>query len=141
MKKELINEPALPKDLESALASGPAVEATWHSLTPISRRDYTTWVESAKLDETRKRRIQRTCENLAPGKRRPCCYAVVPMDLYRALGNDPAAKAQMSKLTPDERRDLVEWVEDSEDKQARKQRIADACAFLAAGKRGPEPAL
>ena len=31
---------------------------------------------------------------LVSGKRRPCCYAIVPMNLYKALAANPKAKAQ-----------------------------------------------
>jgi len=129
-------------DLREALAASPKAEAAWNDLTPISRRDFTSWINEAKQPETRRRRIERCCENLAKGKRRPCCYAVVPMDLYKALGAAPVidgkgAKAQWSALTADEKRDFSDWVEASEDKATRKVRIEEACAQLAAGKRRP----
>lgn len=120
----------MPADLLNALASAPTAEAAWRDLTPIGRRDFISWISEAKQAETRKRRIERCCENLVKGKRRPCCYAVVPMDLYRALGDAPAAKAQWSDLTADEKRDISDWVEASEDKATRKGRIAEACAML-----------
>lgn len=130
-------EPKVPADLRVALKAAPAAAETWEDLTPISRRDYVSWINEAKQAETRERRIKRCCESLVKGKRRPCCYAVVPMDLYKALGADPKAKEQWSDLSASEKRDFSDWVEDSDDKQIRKGRIAEACAILAAGKRGP----
>ncbi len=127
----------LPEDLRTALAAAPVAEAAWQELTDIGRRDFTSWINEAKQAETRARRIQRACENLAKGKRRPCCYAVVPMDLYKALGADPAAKAQWSSLDANEKRDFSDWVEASDDKVARKARIAEACSMLIGGKRTP----
>lgn len=126
-----------PADLREALAANCAAEAAWNDLTPISRRDFTSWINEAKQPETRQRRIHRCIENLQKGKRRPCCYAVVPMDLYKALGNAPEAKAQWSALTANEKRDFSDWVEDSEDKVARKARIIEACAKLGSGGRAP----
>jgi len=131
------SEPKLPADLRKALAAAPLALATWKDLTPISRRDYTSWINEAKQPETRARRIERCCENLVKGKRRPCCYAVVPMDLYRALGAVPPAKAQWSALTADEKRDFSDWIESSRDKATRKGRIERACAMIASGKRSP----
>ncbi|MFY9233643.1 MAG: YdeI/OmpD-associated family protein [Fimbriimonadaceae bacterium] len=130
-------EARIPADLRVALAAAPLAEAAWNDLTPIGRRDFLSWINEAKQAETRSRRIKRACGNLAEGKRRPCCYAVVPMDLYKALGNTPAAKAQWSALTADEKRDFSDWVEASPDKAERKARIEEACALLAAGKRHP----
>ncbi len=130
-------EPKVPADLRKALAAAPAAQAAWEGLTPISRRDFISWINEAKQEETRARRIERCCENLVKGKRRPCCYAVVPMDLYKALGNAPDAKAQWSGLTADEKRDFSDWVEESKDKETRKTRIEKACAMIASGKRSP----
>jgi uncharacterized protein YdeI (YjbR/CyaY-like superfamily) len=125
----------VPEDLSAALAAVPAAETAWLALTPIGRRDFIGWINEAKQPETRRRRIERCCENLLKGKRRPCCYAVVPMDLYKALGALPESKAQWSRLSADEKRDLTEWVEASEDKPIRKSRIAEVCELLAAGRR------
>jgi uncharacterized protein YdeI (YjbR/CyaY-like superfamily) len=130
-------EPRVPADLAEALTAAPSAEAAWNDLTPISRRDFTSWINEAKRAETRQRRIERCCENLVKGKRRPCCYAVVPIDLYKALGNAPPAKAQWSALTADEKRDFSDWVESSEDNSTRKGRIEEACAMLAGGRRSP----
>lgn len=128
---------ANPADLRKALSAAPLAEAAWRDLTPIARRDFMSWIDSAKQAETRRRRIERACENLAAGKRRPCCYAVVPMDLYKALGAAPKAKAQWSDLTPTERRDLTDWIESVKEHETRGGRIEEACAMLGAGKRRP----
>ena len=124
-------------DLREALAAAPLAAAAWELLTPIGRRDFMRWIDSAKQEDTRRRRIERACENLAAGKRRPCCFAVVPMDLYKALKSDPIAKAQWSGLTPDERRDFSDWVESASGRETRLRRVEEACAMLAVGKRGP----
>jgi uncharacterized protein YdeI (YjbR/CyaY-like superfamily) len=130
-------EPRVPPDLRDALAAAPLAEAAWNDLTSIGRRDFTSWINEAKRAETRRRRIERCCENLVKGKRRPCCFAVVPMDFYKALGAAPLAKSQWSGLTANEKRDITDWIEVSEDRESRKGRIAEACATLAAGKRCP----
>ena len=61
----------LPADLRAALTG--EAKALWKELTPLGRRDWVRWVESAKTPETRARRITRTVEQLSEGKRRPCC--------------------------------------------------------------------
>lgn len=64
----------LPADLRTALTSDqPALDA-WLDITPLARNEWICWVESAKRDETRKKRIGRTYTELAEGKRRPCCW-------------------------------------------------------------------
>ena len=126
-------EPTVPADLRHALADAPLAEAAWRELTPIARRDFAAWIDSAKQPETRRRRIERACENIAAGKRRPCCYAVVPMDFYRAIGAAPMVKARWGELTPTERRDLIDWIESAKGQKTRKGRIEQACAMLASG--------
>ncbi len=64
----------LPKDLRATLvASAIALEA-WRGITPLARNEFICWVEDAKQDETRARRIRRTREELEEGMRRPCCW-------------------------------------------------------------------
>src|ERR1700704_4851940 len=128
---------SVPADLRKALAAAPLVEAVWKDLTPIARRDFILWIDSAKQLETRRRRIQRACEMLAEGKRRPCCFSVVPLSLYKALDAAPMAKAQWRELTPITRRDFISWIDSAKQPEARRRRIERACSMLAAGKRRP----
>src|SRR5258707_12737012 len=131
------SEPRLPTDLRKALAATPMAKAQWSELTPIARRDFISWIDSAKQPETRRRRIERACSMLAAGKRRPCCYSIVSFDLHKALKATLMAKAQWSKLTPSERRDFISWMDSAKEPEANRRRIEKACAMLASGKRRP----
>ena len=71
---------------------------------------------------------------LAAGKRRPCCYSIVSLNLHLALKATPMAKAQWSDLTPIERRDFISWMDSAKEPEAHRRRIEKACAMLAAGK-------
>ena len=62
-------------DFQAVLRSDPAVFALWKSLTPLGRNEFLCWVEDAKQPKTRRRRIERTVEELTEGKKRPCCWA------------------------------------------------------------------
>lgn len=131
------SEPRLPTDLRKAFATDPVAKGRWKDLTLIARRDFVSWIESAKQLETRKRRIKRACSMLAAGKRRPCCYTIVSFDLYSALKAAPKAKTQWSDLTSIERRDFIGWMDEPKEKEAHKRRIKKACSLLASGKRRP----
>lgn len=63
------------EDLQAALRSDPKVLVLWESLTPLGRNEFICWVDTAKQATTRKRRIERTREQLLEGKKRPCCWA------------------------------------------------------------------
>ncbi len=127
----------LPTDLHKALASNSKVKAKWEDLTPIARRDFMSWIESAKQPETRKRRVDSIGDRLLSGKRRPCCYAIVPMNLYKALDTNPKAKTHWKALTPDDRRDFTDWIEAAKQPAERQKRIEKAGVLLAAGKKSP----
>src|SRR5438046_710807 len=131
------SEPRVPAELRKALAAAPMAKVQWSDLTPIARRDFISWIESAKQLETRRRRIERACSMLAAGKRRPCCYSIVSLDLHVALKASPKAKAQWSDLTSIERRDLISWMDSAKEPEKHKRRIEKACAMLATGKRCP----
>lgn len=64
----------LPKDLEKSLVERPDALAAWHDITSLARNEWICWVEGAKLIETRNRRVERACTELAEGQRRPCCW-------------------------------------------------------------------
>jgi uncharacterized protein YdeI (YjbR/CyaY-like superfamily) len=133
------SEPKVPPDLRKVLAAAAKARTQWTSLTPIARRDFISWIESAKQAETRTRRIKRACSMLAAGKRRPCCFTIVSFNLYSALKANPKAKAQWSQLTSIERRDFISWMDSTKEPAAHKRRIEQACAMLAAGKRSKGP--
>ena len=128
-------EAKVPTDLRKALAAAPKVGPLWKDLTPIARRDFVSWIDSAKQLETRKRRIERACSMLAEGKRRPCCYSIVSFNFFTALKATPRAKAQWSDLTPIERRDFISWMDSAKQPEKHRRRIEKACMMLAAGKR------
>lgn len=61
-------------DMESAITADPAMFVLWQALTPLGRNEFICWVDDAKQAATRARRIKRTLEELAEGKKRPCCW-------------------------------------------------------------------
>ncbi|WP_026197113.1 YdeI/OmpD-associated family protein [Sciscionella marina] len=64
----------LPADLCQALLADAVALDAWADITPLARNEFICWVEDAKQEATRERRIRRTREELAEGKRRPCCW-------------------------------------------------------------------
>jgi len=127
----------VPTDLRKALAAAPIAKAQWQDLTPIARKDFISWIDSAKQSETCRRRIEKACSMLVAGKRRPCCYSIVSFNLYTALAASPLAKAQWRDLTAIERRDFISWMDSAKQPEANKRRIEKACAMLAVGRRRP----
>ena len=64
----------LPGDLRKALIANPAALDAWIDITPLARNEFICWVEDAKQETTRERRIRRTQDELEEGQRRPCCW-------------------------------------------------------------------
>jgi hypothetical protein len=67
-------ETRVPMELRKALAIAPPARALWTAITPMARQNWILWISSAKLPETRMRRIENACDMLASGKKRVCCF-------------------------------------------------------------------
>lgn len=68
----------VPADLrETLLADGDSL-ALWEDITPLARNEWICWVEDAKQEVTRLKRIGRVQTDLKAGKRRPCCWPGCP---------------------------------------------------------------
>ena len=64
----------LPDDLRDGLVTSTTALEAWNDITPLARNEFICWVEDAKQQKTRERRIRRTREELEEGMRRPCCW-------------------------------------------------------------------
>ena len=65
----------MPVDLASALSQNLETVSLWESLTVIARNEFICWIDDAKQEKTRVKRINRTVEELHDGKKRPCCWS------------------------------------------------------------------
>lgn len=59
----------VPQDLQAELETDEAAARTFDGLSYSHRKEYVTWIESAKKPETRTKRIARAVEMLAEGKK------------------------------------------------------------------------
>jgi len=130
IKKSSVHTLDISKDLSDAFVKESKAREAWESLTPLAQRDFTMWIDQTKVAETRARRITKACNMLASGKRRPCCYSVVPTGLYKALQTNPRVQQVWKTLSSDERRDIAGWVEMSGASATRKERIDKVCGEL-----------
>ncbi|MCA9327513.1 YdeI/OmpD-associated family protein [Candidatus Saccharibacteria bacterium] len=64
----------MPANLKKALIANSGALETWGDITPLARNEWICWVEEAKKDETRKRRIVVGLDKMNKGMRRPCCW-------------------------------------------------------------------
>jgi len=60
----------VPEALAVGLAGDPAARAAFDALAYTHRKEYARWIEEAKREETRQRRVARALEMLKQGKRR-----------------------------------------------------------------------
>jgi uncharacterized protein YdeI (YjbR/CyaY-like superfamily) len=61
----------VPSDLAAALEADPTVQKTFDRLSYTHRKEYVRWIEEAKRDETRTRRIAKSIELLREGVKTP----------------------------------------------------------------------
>ncbi len=70
-------------DLRDAIAASPPAAALWSDLSESARRIYVRWVDATANPQTRARRVSRTVDQLAEGKRSPCCVNVYEYPMSR----------------------------------------------------------
>lgn len=64
----------MPADLKKGLLSNKKSLAQWEDITPLARNEWICWTVTVKQQKTRDEHVRRTVEELAEGKRRPCCW-------------------------------------------------------------------
>jgi uncharacterized protein YdeI (YjbR/CyaY-like superfamily) len=64
----------LPSDMRMALRASPKGLGAWCDITPLARNEFICWIEDAKQELTRARRIRVALDKLENGQRRPCCW-------------------------------------------------------------------
>lgn len=69
---------AMPDALGAVLKTDPALHAKWNDLTDLARNEWICWMTSPKKAETRDAHLARLQEDVAAGKRRPCCWPGCP---------------------------------------------------------------
>ena len=67
-----------PADLLKAVAGDAKAKAVWDGITPLAKSEWSCWVMSGKLAETRGIRIKKALSKLGGGMRRPCCWPGCP---------------------------------------------------------------
>jgi hypothetical protein len=60
----------VPEALAAALAADPGAEAAFEQLAFTHRKEFARWVDEAKRDETRQRRVEAALEMIRSGKTR-----------------------------------------------------------------------
>lgn len=68
----------LPQDLRRALEAHQKAGAAWADITPLARNEWICWTVSVKRAETREKHVRQAIDQLANGKRRPCCWPGCP---------------------------------------------------------------
>ncbi len=65
---------ALPVALQELFTQSSANLLLWENLTPLARNEWICWIQDAKKNETKNKRIQLLIESIQEGKKRPCCW-------------------------------------------------------------------
>lgn len=64
----------MPADLRHALGANKKALQAWESITPLARNEWICWTTTVKQQKTRDDHVKRAVNELAQGKRRPCCW-------------------------------------------------------------------
>jgi uncharacterized protein YdeI (YjbR/CyaY-like superfamily) len=65
-------------NLKKALKLNQSANLTWDSITELAKNEWICWIESAKQEETKLKRLNLAIDQLSNGKRRPCCWPGCP---------------------------------------------------------------
>lgn len=84
-------EPPVPPELRTLLDASPAARKSWNATTTVARIDWIHWIDSAKQDKTRLKRVADAGDMLAAGKKRVCCFD--PSGYYSKSLKPPRAAA------------------------------------------------
>ncbi len=80
----------VPADLKKALASNKKAQGSFTAFPPSARREYVEWLDEAKRDETRQKRLKTAVEWLAQGKRRNWKYEPAGRNPARQRSESPS---------------------------------------------------
>jgi uncharacterized protein YdeI (YjbR/CyaY-like superfamily) len=73
-KQKVVRALTIPDDLAAGLASNEAAAAQFRAFTPGAQREYIAWLEEAKTEPTRLRRLAQAIEWIVEGKTRNWKY-------------------------------------------------------------------
>jgi uncharacterized protein YdeI (YjbR/CyaY-like superfamily) len=73
-KPQTPRELVVPDDLARALKQNKAAQATFDKFSPSNKREYVDWIDDAKTEATRSRRLETAIEWMAEGKTRNWKY-------------------------------------------------------------------
>ncbi len=68
----------LPDDMSEAIIADEKIADAWNALMPLARNEWICWTTIVKKAETRQEHIERLCEDIKNGKKRPCCWPGCP---------------------------------------------------------------
>ena len=63
-----------PNDLKKILNEDSQIISLWNNLTALARNEWLCFIEDAKKEETRNKRIKRLKNDISKSKKRPCCW-------------------------------------------------------------------
>ncbi len=64
-----------PEYVRVLLLASKDASKTWNDITPLARNEWICWIQQAKKEETKVRRLKIMLDKLVSGERRPCCFA------------------------------------------------------------------
>lgn len=85
----------IPTDFYKLLINNKKAQATWCAITPLARNEWICWIISPKQSKTRDEHTRRATNELAEGKRRPCCWIGCTHRTDKAIS--PSVKWVLSK--------------------------------------------
>lgn len=117
----------LPPYIEKQLKADAAAWTRFKQLAPSRRRAYAVWIDSAKREETKSRRLREAIRLLTASK--------LPPYIEKELRASPRAWAYFERLAPSYRQAYVGWIDSAKRRETKARRLREAVTLLASGRK------
>jgi uncharacterized protein YdeI (YjbR/CyaY-like superfamily) len=125
---------AIPSYIEKQLKTDARAWQYFKQLAPSYRQGYIGWIESAKREETKEKRLHEVVRRLGLANKLASTSAI-PSYIEKQLKTDARAWQYFERLAPSYRRAYIQWIESAERQETKEKRLRESVKLLAACKK------
>ena len=125
---------AIPPYIEKQIKSDPNAWRQFERLAPSYRVGYIRWIESAKRQETKRKRLSEVVRRLTTAQRLQSA-SEIPGYIETQFKTNARAWQYFEKLAPSYQCTYIRWIESAQRQETKEKRLREAVRLLAAGKK------
>ena len=125
---------AIPAYIEKQFKTNAHAWQYFERLAPSYREGYIRWIDSAKRQETKQKRLLEAIRRLAAAKRLTPA-SEIPSYIEKQLKTNARAWQYFEQLAPSYQRAYIRWIESAQRRETKEKHLLEAIRQLAAGKK------